>query len=71
MEAYESIAAAPEFQSAFQAATDNDTEIAKFNTKRRSDFGGYYLADVSLHVFVHVFVVAFVRAPALVLAHVP
>ena len=61
MEAYESIAAEPEFQSALQAATGNETEIAKLHTKHLSDVGGYYLADVSLHV----------PAPVLVPAHVP
>ena len=58
---YESIAAEPAFQSALQAATGNETEIAKLHTKHLSDFGGYYLADVSLHV----------PAPVLVPAHVP
>ena len=47
---YESIAAEPAFQSALQAATGNETEIAKLHTKHLSDFGGYYLADVSFQI---------------------
>ena len=48
MDSYESIPTEPAFQSALQAATGNETEIAKLHTKHLSDFGGYYLADVSL-----------------------
>ena len=54
MEAYESTAAKPEFQSALQAATGNETEIAKLHTKHLSDFGGYYLADVSFQRHTHI-----------------
>ena len=50
MDSYESIAAEPAFQSALQAATGNETEIAKLHAKHLSDFGGYYFADVSFHV---------------------
>ena len=60
-----SIATEPAFQSALQAATGNETDIAKLHTKHISDFGGYYLADVSLHVPAPVLV------PAPVPAHVP
>ena len=52
MDSYESIAAEP-FQSALQAATGNETEIAKLHTKHLSDFGGYYLADVSFQIHTH------------------
>ena len=54
MEAYESTAAEPEFQPALQAATGNETEIAKLHTKHLSDFGGYYLADVSFQIHTHI-----------------
>ena len=50
----ESIAAEPAFQSALQAATGNETEIAKLHTKHLSDFGGYYLADVSFQIHTHI-----------------
>ena len=50
---YESIAAEPAFQSALQAATGNETEIAKLHTKHLSDFGCYYLADVSFQIHTH------------------
>ena len=48
-----SIATEPAFQSALQAATGNETEIAKLHTKHLSDFGGYYLADVSFQIHTH------------------
>ena len=51
---YESIAAEPAFQSALQAATGNEAEIAKLHTKHLSDCGGYYLADVSFQIHTHI-----------------
>ena len=62
----ESIAAEPAFQSALQAATGNETEIAKLHTKHLSDFGGYYFADVFFHVPVHAPVHALVPVPYLI-----
>ena len=49
-----SIATEPAFQSALQAATGNETDIAKLHTKHISDFGGYYLADVSFQIHTHI-----------------
>ena len=49
-----SIATEPAFQSALQAATGNETDIAKLHTKHLSDFGGYYLADVSFQIHTHI-----------------
>ena len=45
MDSYEPIAAEPAFQPALQAATGNETEIAKLHTKHLSDFGGDYFVD--------------------------
>ena len=58
---YESIAAEPTFQSALQAATGNETEIAKLHTKHLSDFGGYYLADVSFQIHTHIHSYVFLK----------
>ncbi len=49
-----SIATEPAFQSALQAATGNETDIATLHTKHISDFGGYYLADVSFQIHTHI-----------------
>ncbi len=50
-----SIATEPAFQTALQAATGNETDIAKLHTKHISDFGGYYLADVSFQIHTHIY----------------
>ena len=53
MDSCESIVTEPVYRSVRQAATGNETGIAKVHTEQLSCFGVCYFADVSFRVHVH------------------